>query len=334
MRNYPFFVGSDISKSVIDVAFFLDNKPIYLGQYSNSLKGFETMFNVLVSKTNIPFQDWFICFENTGSYSKLLLHWLTEKGIPCREENPLKISKSLGMRRGKNDKIDSIDICRYAFEKRDSIEASVLDKPVVIKLKQLLSRRELLVKHNKAIKTSLKEQKSIIDPVLFDELNKANLELLNLYKKQIKAIENRIEKLINQDAEISRNHKLARSVIGIGPVTSAYIISRTNNYKTFTDPRKFSCYCGVAPFSNSSGTQIGRKKVNHMANKKMKSLFSNCISSAIVHDPEIASYFKRKKDEGKKTGIVLNAVKNKLIQRVFAVVKRQTPYVKMKSYAQ
>lgn len=65
----------------------------------------------------------------------------------------------------------------------------------------------------------------------------------------------------------------------------------------------------------------------------MKSLFSNCIMTAIVHDPEISMYYKRKREEGKRAGIVMNAVKNKLIQRVFAVVNRKTPYVKLMNYA-
>ncbi|MFT6811185.1 MAG: transposase [Saprospiraceae bacterium] len=50
-------------------------------------------------------------------------------------------------------------------------------------------------------------------------------------------------------------------------------------------------------------------------------------------DPDIANYYKRKTSEGKRAGIVLNAVKNKLIHRVFCVVQRKTPYVKLLSYA-
>lgn len=71
---------------------------------------------------------------------------------------------------------------------------------------------------------------------------------------------------------------------------------------------------------------------NTFANKKMKSLFSNCTMSAIVHDPEISLYYKRKRAEGKRSRIVLNAIKNKLIHRVFAVINRKSPYVKIMNY--
>lgn len=334
MRIYPFFIGCDISKELIDVAVRLDSKSSYVGQFENSPEGFAAIIKELSSFTDKTIENWFVCFENTGSYSKLFLHWLTDNGIACCEENPLKISRSLGLRRGKNDKIDSIDICTYLFEKRDSIKATKVDNSLISKLKSLLARRKTLVKHKTALSVSLKEQKSTMDSDLFDLLQEGNIELIKLYKSRIRLIESEIEQLISKDEEVLRNHKLACSVIGVGPITSAYIISRTNNYKLYANPRQFACYCGIAPFAISSGKKSGRMRVNHMANKKLKSLFSNCVIAAISHDPDIKQYYKRKIQSGKKTGVVLNAIKNKILQRVFAVVKRQTPYVKINSYAQ
>jgi len=275
----------------------------------------------------------FFCFENTGVYSKPLFEWLASQQISCREENALKISKSLGLRRGKNDKVDSRDICVYAFEKRDSIEASTLPKLVIVKLRKLLSRRDFLVRQKQSLECSIKEQKGFIDPELYNELELGNTELLQEYNRQIKKVEISIQSLIQSDPLLARNDKLARSVIGIGPITSAYMIATTQNYTSFTDPRKFACYCGIAPFENRSGKRIGKTKVSHIANKKMKSILSMCVSSAMIHDPELSKYYNRKIKEGKETGVVLNAMKNKIIQRVFAVIKRQTPYVKLMSYA-
>jgi len=50
-----------------------------------------------------------------------------------------------------------------------------------------------------------------------------------------------------------------------------------------------------------------------------------------VHDAELRIYYKRKRDEGKAHGTVLNAVKFKIITRAFAVIKRGTPYVKLRT---
>ncbi len=70
-----------------------------------------------------------------------------------------------------------------------------------------------------------------------------------------------------------------------------------------------------------------------MANKKLKSLLGMCVRTAIQFDSQIKQYYLRKVAEGKPRQLVMNNVKNKLIQRVFATIKRQTPYVPLMTYA-
>jgi len=333
MFNYSFFIGCDVSKAFIDYSYWHNGEAIYLGQFKNNDDGFFSLVKSLRSITKISLDQWFFCFENTGSYSKPLLNWLHENSISFIEENPLQVSRSLGIRRGKTDKIDSLDLCRYAFEKRDTIQSTKPTSSAITRLKKLLSRRDFLVRQQSAMKVSLKEQRNYMEIELYEELEVGNQKLLKEYNSQIKFIENKIKELLTQDESISENYKLVSSIIGIGLITSAYLLATTNNFQSFTDARKYACYCGIAPFSNSSGIRKGRMRVSKMGNMKVKSLLSNCILSAIKHDPQIAMYHARKKEAGKMPGKVLNAIKNKLIHRVFAVVKRGTPYVRLNTYA-
>ena len=48
--------------------------------------------------------------------------------------------------------------------------------------------------------------------------------------------------------------------------------------------------------------------------------------SAIQNDPEMKAYFERKVAEGKNKMSVINAVRNKLIHRVFAVIRGEQDY--------
>lgn len=48
--------------------------------------------------------------------------------------------------------------------------------------------------------------------------------------------------------------------------------------------------------------------------------------SAINMQNELATYYQRKVSEGKNKMAVINAVRNKLIKRIFAVVERGTKY--------
>ena len=66
MRNYTFFIGIDVSKEWIDVAYSTSSKPIYLGQFDNTDDGFEQMLNRLDTLCEQVKQSWLICFENTG----------------------------------------------------------------------------------------------------------------------------------------------------------------------------------------------------------------------------------------------------------------------------
>jgi hypothetical protein len=63
-----------------------------------------------------------------------------------------------------------------------------------------------------------------------------------------------------------------------------------------------------------------------MANKELKKLLHLCALSAIQYNQELKTYYHRKKDEGKHSMAVLNAVRNKIILRVAAVVKSQMPF--------
>jgi len=90
----------------------------------------------------------------------------------------------------------------------------------------------------------------------------------------------------------------------------------------------------TAPFDYQSGTSIHRRKQCHyLGDRKMKSLLSMASVSAIQHDSELRLYYKRKLAEGKDKMLAINNVRNKLIARAFAVVKRGTPYVVLQQHA-
>ena len=137
--------------------------------------------------------------------------------------------------------------------------------------------------------------------------------------------------------------RLLSSIPGIGLVTAVALILATNNFTAFDDGRKFASYCGVAPFEHTSGTSIrGRTvrrtaKTSHLANKRIKTLLSNEAASAIQSDEELKAYFHRKVAEGKSRRgtakmVVINAIRAKLINRVFATINRGTEYVVLRQY--
>ena len=104
----------------------------------------------------------------------------------------------------------------------------------------------------------------------------------------------------------------------------------TNEFKSINDPRKMACHCGVAPFTFSSGKSIrGRTKVSHRAHKPMKALLNLAARSAVSSPGELRDYYERKVAEGKNKMLALNAIRNKIIHRVFACVRDGRKYEKI-----
>lgn len=208
-----------------------------------------------------------ICMEHTGVYGIDLAVFLRKNKIAYSMVSPLHIKRSLGITRGKNDKVDSYQISRFCYLYRDEMKLSELPSAAIQKLRGLINERERLVKMQTVEKQILKELRKINSGTTIKRV-KARIIL---FSGDISLIEQEIEQIIKSETEIYNNYTLIRSVVGIGLVNAVLFIIYSNNFHGFTDARKYACYSGVAPFENSSGTSIrGKTKVSHLANKRLK----------------------------------------------------------------
>ena len=128
--------------------------------------------------------------------------------------------------------------------------------------------------------------------------------------------------------QCSRIFCLLQTITGVGRITAAYIIAVTDNFVRFSDPRKFNCYAGLAPFDHQSGKSIRAKsRISHLANKTIKCLLRLSAFVAVRYNEELKTYYHARVAEGKSKMSVLNIIGAKLVKIMFAVVKRQTPYI-------
>lgn len=328
MKNY--FIGIDVSKMTLDVALqslegHLNSNHVVI---ENNAKGFKAMLTWLKEK-KINNQDVLICMEHTGIYANKVVDFLEKKDIAYTLQNALHIKKSLGLVRGKSDKVDSFRLADFCYEKRATIKESKKPSQNIIVLKHLFMERRKLV----GSQAQYKQIRSEIAIHQGKGFIKRKDRLIKDFQQAIDEIEKEMMEIIKSDPDIFCNFILLMSIIGIGMVNALGTIIYTNNFKNFSDPRAYACYVGVAPFSNSSGSSIHkRKSVSKMGRLHLKADLSQAAKSAILYDPQHKAYFKRKFN-GKKGaesnyGIVLNAVKFKLICRIFSVIRRQSAFVK------
>lgn len=333
MQDKTTFLGIDISKQHFDLAIVdCSGKHVHNHKrFNNNTFGF-TQMRKWLGKQNLPAAStWLFCMEHTGVYGYHLCCFLEEQGWDYCRESGYKISRSLGMiKRSKTDKADAADIAHFARRHVDELKLFRLPSATVQKLKGLLAYRRRLVKQKAALMTAGKESADNSIAMVKDFVQENSKELIDLYSKQIEKVMTQIDELIASDSKLEKQCKLVGSVTGIGPVITCYLLTRTNCFEWFDNARQFACYCGSAPFERSSGTSIKKRvHVSQMADKELKSLLTNAAYAAIRYDVELRKYYERKIEEGKAPFSVINAIRNKLIHRVFATVKRGTPYVKV-----
>lgn len=324
-------IGIDISKKTLDAV--LHCAQIHC-QFTNDTKGFRNLVRWAEKGSSLKIGQMIICMEHTGIYTYQLSEYLTTKSIAFSIVSGLEIKRSLGITRGKNDKVDARKIAFYAYLRRAQLKLYQLPSRNISKLQKMLVIRDRMAKQKAGYQATLKEYKAIFikkdNELLFSSLERMKKEL----DKQLKKLENEINKIIQSDTRMSQQYELMISIKGIGLIVAAYLLVTTNCFTRFENSRKYACYSGIAPFASQSGTSIKNKsRVSHYANKKMKSLLYLSASSAIQNDDELRNYYQKRIESGKSRMSTMNAVKNKIISRVFAVIKRGTPYVNINKYA-
>jgi transposase len=239
----------------------------------------------------------------------------------------LKFKKSIGLVRGKTDRLDAARIAEYGYERQGRL---IVDKPLSNDLKRLQvlhSTYQRLVRHRAALINALKEYKHI-GIAEKDLIIQTQRQLIKNFDKQIKKLMSEIEMVINRQPALNQNFRLLQSIKGIGKVLALTVIIKTHNFTRFINARKFACFCGTAPFDHSSGTSIRKKpRVSHLADKQMKTLLDLSAKSAIQYDKELREYYLRRTQNGKSKMSTINVIRNKIVYRMFAVVKRQTPFI-------
>lgn len=122
-------------------------------------------------------------------------------------------------------------------------------------------------------------------------------EQLNSIKEKILKVEEAMEKLITANSSLYTNYILLRSIKGIGVINAVVLLCVTGNFQRFDNPRKFACYCGVAPFEHTSGISIrGKTQTSPLANKEVKVYLTRAAITAIAWDPQMKAYYKRKEN--------------------------------------
>ena len=155
---------------------------------------------------------------------------------------------------------------------------------------------------------------------IFDvELN----SLLSLYKSLVKEI-NTIEKEINKLIEEVHPHYM--SVPGIGPLSAAVIYSEYGDISNFTNPGQMLAFAGIEPGINESGTESHGGKMVKRGSSQLRYTLINCCLPFIRFDMTFATYYAKKRGEGKPHRVAITHVAKKLIRVIYALERQDIDF--------
>ncbi|MBE9584623.1 transposase [Mucilaginibacter sp. JRF] len=327
-KKFTYFIGIDVSRNELDFAVLHSGKFVLHKEVSNSTDAIALVVSELKLLPRLMISRTVFCMENTGLYCNHILTTLKKFKAHIVQENALHIRNSLGNIRGKYDKIDAIRIAQYAYKNRDELKLWTPRRKEIQQLAHLTSLRFRLIGLQSALKTPLNEQRSFVNKGVLSESILLCKRSLDAVKLDIENVDLRILELIKKDEKLNRLHSIITSVPCIGTVTAVQVIIRTNEFLDIRTAKKFACYAGVAPFRKESGLVTQKARVSQIANKKVKALLHICALGAMRFDPEIKAYYVRKVDEGKPKMSVVNAVRFKLINRIFTCVNQDRLFEK------
>ena len=323
MKKWNFTLGVDVSKLTLDIHCRELNVHI---QVLNGTQGFR-LFENWCKESKIDLRSSFVAMEYTGGYEYKFIQYCESKKIQYTRIPGLAIKHSLGIIRGKSDRVDASRIAQYADEKHAEMKVAGPMNTTIITLRQYLSFRKRLVRESAGYKATSRERKIMYkvknDDVIIKMINKKIKENNQLITK----LELLMQELIQTDEKIMTNYKILTSIKGIGDVNALMTIAFTENFTSFKSARAYAVYVGVIPFDHSSGTSIrGRKKISPLANKELKQELNQAAKSAIAWNYDIKMYAEKKLLK-KPYRLVLNNVKFKLILRMFSLVTRGELYI-------
>ena len=155
---------------------------------------------------------------------------------------------------------------------------------------------------------------------IFDTELSALLSLYKSLKEKIQSIEAEIIQLI----ESIHPHYL--SIPGIGPLSAAVIYAEYGDIGAFSSPAKMLAFAGIEPGINESGTESHGGHMVKRGSSILRYTIINCCLPLIQYDMTFATYYAKKRSEGKPHKVAITHVAKKLIRVIYALEKQNVDY--------
>ena len=262
----------------------------------------------------------FVGSEATGPHHTFLAEACLERAVPFKLMNPLvtkQFTRST-IRKRKTDEDDAVYIGRSLLLDAGRVLSQSDFSPA---LPHLRTATDLV---NMA--ATLKQRRGRFSVYVSDS---------GEAQAQLAAAEKALRDAACALRVIGREHvshescTLLESIPGIGKTLSATLASEIRDIARFKDGKALVAYAGLDPRVRQSGTSLVRN--THITKRGSPHLRHALFLAAAIgqrHDPALKEYYGMKKKDGRCHTAITVANARRMAHRVFAVLKRGTPYEK------
>jgi transposase len=309
MSQPPTFVGIDVSRDHLDVAFRPSGEA---GRFPNTEAGVAALVARL--RADGP---GLIVMESTGGLERRAAVALAEAGLPARIIDPAR-ARGFAVSLGQHAKTDAIDARVLAhFAEAVRPEARRPPEAEARELQALLDRRSQLVGMRTAERNRLHQaptaavRRGLADHVAYLDARVAEVE---------REIGSRIE----AHEGWGPRDAVLRSIPGVGEQTSRALLGHLPELGALTGKR-IAALAGLAPRARDSGATRGPRSIFGGRKEVRTSLYMAALSAS-RYNPALRAMYRRLRAAGKKAKVALVAVARKLLTIANAMIRDMKPW--------
>jgi transposase len=312
MSIYHNFIGIDIDigKYEVVVNLFTEKKTL---TFTNNSQGFQAF----IQAYQPHLKKGLVVLENTGGYEQYFVNQLLKLQIPVHKANTRLLKhfiRSWGQK-GKSDAIDAKALANYAKQRHHDLKTYQAPSQKAQTLAALTQRK-------KDLNSSLVQEKNRLQAPQNEPLVKTSIQQsIQHLQKQLKTIQNEIQKIIEQDPLYQKQKKVLCSIKGIGPVVSSTIIAFIPEIGQL-NRRQIASLCGLAPYPYESGKYQGYRKTQG-GRKNVKTILFMAAMTAARSKGILGDFYLKMIKNGKKKMVAITALMRKIIVIANAKIKQE-----------
>ena len=300
----PLFVGIDVSKDALDVAFGHGGEG---RRFTNDHAGHAALAEELVRAA--PQR---VLMEATGGYERAVLGHLVSAGLPALAVNPRqarRFAQSIGVL-AKTDRIDAVVLARFA---------AVITAPQPRAPDQLVEVLGALVARRRQLTGMRTEELNRLRMASLPRVQKSIQRVIKTLEQQIADLDDEMDRTLRTSPHWSAVAEVLKSVPGIGDQTARTLIAEMPELGTLSRQR-VAALAGLAPFNNDSGTVRGVRSIRGGRAPVRTALYMATLV-ATRYNPTVRGWYQTLLSRGKAKKVALVACMRKLLTALNSLVR-------------